>query len=43
MNVAIRLGMTVRERFTIHYRDIDMPHLAFAITREDWHSRHPSP
>lgn len=43
MNVAIRLGMTVRERFTIRYRDIDMPHLAFAITREAWHSRHPSP
>lgn len=42
MNVAIRLGMTVRERFTIHYRDIDMPHLAFAITRQAWHSRHPS-
>lgn len=43
MNVAIRLGMTVRERFIKRYRDIDMPHLAFAITREGWRSRHPSP
>jgi Acetyltransferases, including N-acetylases of ribosomal proteins len=30
MNVAIRLGMTVRGRFVKHYRDVDMPHLAFA-------------
>jgi len=43
MNVAIRLGMTVRERFVKHYRDIDMPHLAFAISRAAWRSRHPSP
>lgn len=33
MNVAIRLGMTVRGRFIKHYRGIDMPHLAFAIDR----------
>lgn len=33
MNVAIRLGMTVRSRFIKHYRGIDMPHLAFAIDR----------
>jgi RimJ/RimL family protein N-acetyltransferase len=31
MNVAIRLGMTVRGRFTIRYRGVDMPHLAFAV------------
>lgn len=31
MNVAIRLGMTVRGRFVKHYRGVDMPHLAFAI------------
>jgi len=33
MNVAIRLGMTVRGRFMKHYRGVDMPHLAFAIDR----------
>lgn len=33
MNVAIRLGMTVRGRFVKHYRGVDMPHLAFAIDR----------
>ncbi|QIK62135.1 GNAT family N-acetyltransferase [Leucobacter viscericola] len=35
MNVAIRLGMTVRGRFVKHYRGIDMPHLAFAVDRAD--------
>lgn len=35
MNVAIRLGMTVRGRFVKHYRGVDMPHLAFAIHRDD--------
>lgn len=39
MNVAIRLGMTVRKRFVKHYRGVDMPHLAFAITRERWEQR----
>ncbi|QMU98048.1 GNAT family N-acetyltransferase [Microbacterium esteraromaticum] len=34
MNVAIRLGMTVRGRFVKHYRGVDMPHLAFAIDRQ---------
>jgi RimJ/RimL family protein N-acetyltransferase len=34
MNVAIRLGMTVRSRFVIRYRGIDMPHYAFAIDKE---------
>ncbi|OYC95217.1 GNAT family N-acetyltransferase [Microbacterium sp. Yaish 1] len=33
MNVAIRLGMTVRRRFMVHYRGVDMPHLGFAVDR----------
>ncbi|MEJ1087671.1 hypothetical protein WDU99_05010 [Microbacterium sp. Mu-80] len=34
MNVAIRLGMTVRGgRFIKHYRGVEMPHLAFAVDR----------
>lgn len=33
MNVAIRLGMTVRRRFLVHYRGVDMPHLGFARSR----------
>lgn len=33
MNVAIRLGMTVRRRFLTHYRGVDMPHLGFAFDR----------
>ncbi|EZP29583.1 GNAT family N-acetyltransferase [Microbacterium oleivorans] len=33
MNVAIRLGMTVRRRFLTHYRGADMPHLGFAVDR----------
>lgn len=36
MNVAIRLGMTVRRTFTTHYRGVDMPHLAFAVDRSAW-------
>lgn len=36
MNVAIRLGMTVRRTFTTHYRGVDMPHVAFAVSREAW-------
>ncbi|WP_427868715.1 GNAT family N-acetyltransferase [Leucobacter luti] len=39
MNVAIRLGMTVRERIIKHYRGIDMPHLAFAVDRDVWRAR----
>lgn len=35
MNVAIRLGMTVRSRFVKHYRGVDMPHLAFAVDRAE--------
>lgn len=33
MNVAIRLGMTVRRRFVVRYRGVDMPHLGFAVDR----------
>ena len=36
INVAIRLGMTVRRAFTSHYRGADLPHLAFAISRGRW-------
>jgi RimJ/RimL family protein N-acetyltransferase len=36
MNVAIRLGMTIRSRFIKHYRGVDMPHYAFAISRATW-------
>ena len=36
MNVAIRLGMTVRRTFTTHHRGVDMPHLAFAVDRSAW-------
>lgn len=39
MNVAIRLGMTVRRTFVTHYRGVDMPHLAFAISRATWQAR----
>ncbi len=42
MNVAIRLGMTVRGRFVKHYRGVDMPHLAFAIDREVTTSPNPA-
>lgn len=39
MNVAIRLGMTVRRRFVTRYRGVDMPHYAFAIDRTSWERR----
>lgn len=39
MNVAIRLGMTVRRRFVTRYRGVDMPHLGFAIDRAAWQAR----
>ncbi|UNK69827.1 GNAT family N-acetyltransferase [Microbacterium sp. H1-D42] len=39
MNVAIRLGMTVRGRFTKRYRGITMPHLDFAVSRSAWEVR----
>jgi RimJ/RimL family protein N-acetyltransferase len=31
MNVAIRCGMAVRERFVKHYRGMDMPHYLFGV------------
>ena len=34
MNVAIRCGMTAKERFTKHYRGLDMPHIAFSVKRK---------
>jgi len=34
MNVAIRNGMLIRERFIKHYRGIDMPHYAFSARNE---------
>jgi len=33
MNVAIRSGMVIRERFVKHYRDVVMPHYRFEIKR----------
>ncbi|MFG6476565.1 GNAT family N-acetyltransferase [Microbacterium sp. P06] len=36
MNVAIRNGMTPRRRIVTHYRGVDMPHLVFEITRDEW-------
>lgn len=35
MNVAIRLGMTVRGRFEKSFRGVNMPHFAFAVDRSD--------
>lgn len=40
MNVAIRLGMTVRARFIKRYRGIDMPHFAFVIDATDFERAH---
>jgi RimJ/RimL family protein N-acetyltransferase len=34
MNVAIRCGMVVRERFTKHYRGVDMPHFLFGVRKK---------
>lgn len=42
MNVAIRNGMSVRRRTVTHYRGVDMPHLVFEITRDEW-MRQPTP
>ena len=42
INVAIRIGMTIRSRFTKHYRGVDMPHYAFSIRRDVAHGcEHP--
>jgi RimJ/RimL family protein N-acetyltransferase/GNAT superfamily N-acetyltransferase len=35
MNVAIRAGMTVRGRFSKHYRGVDMPHYIFSVRASD--------
>jgi ribosomal-protein-alanine N-acetyltransferase len=35
MNVAIRNGMTVRKRFTKHYRGLDMPHFLFSARKDE--------
>ena len=35
MNVAIRNGMLVRERFVKHYKGVEMPHYAFSARRKD--------
>ena len=35
-NVAKRNGMTVKDQFVKHYRGVDMPHLVYVITREEW-------
>ena len=34
MNVAIRTGMTAKQRIIKHYRGVDMPHIVFSIKRE---------
>ena len=36
-NVAVRNGMTVRDRIIKHYRGINMPHLVFSVRREETH------
>jgi RimJ/RimL family protein N-acetyltransferase len=35
MNVAIRVGMTIRSRFIKSFRGVDMPHYAFSIRRTE--------
>jgi RimJ/RimL family protein N-acetyltransferase len=35
MNVAIRLGMTIRSRFVKRYRGVDMAHYAFSVRSGD--------
>lgn len=34
-NVAIRNGMTVKDRFVKHYFNMDMPHLLFSVRKHD--------
>ena len=29
----------MRRTFTTHYRGVDMPHLAFALSRAEWAAR----
>ena len=35
MNVAIRNGMTVRRRYTKHYKGEDMPHYVFSVRKSE--------
>lgn len=35
-NVALRNGLRPRETWTKHYRGVDMPHIRYVITREEW-------
>lgn len=35
-NVALRNGMAAKSSLTKHYRGVDMPHIVFSITREEW-------
>jgi len=35
MNVAIRNGMLIRERYMKHFKGMDMPHFAFSARREN--------
>jgi len=36
MNVAIRIGMTIRSRFIKNYRGVNMPHYAFSVRAPGW-------
>lgn len=35
MNVAIRNGMTVKDRFVKHYRGIELPHYLFSVQKQN--------
>ncbi|KLU58742.1 anhydro-N-acetylmuramic acid kinase [Peptococcaceae bacterium CEB3] len=35
MNIAIRMGMTIRGRFVKHYRGVDMPHVIFSVRKNE--------
>ena len=35
-NVAKRNGMTIKEQFVKHYRDVDMLHYVYKITCDEW-------
>lgn len=34
-NVAIRNGMNIRDRWTKHYRGVDMPHIRYVVYKEE--------
>ena len=38
-NVALRNGMRARETWTKHYRGVDMPHVRYVMTREEWREK----